>query len=201
MSNGSMRRPTWRSSLLVGLCSLVFGFAVVFGVITILVLANSGLHHQFHLTFEVLVRTDLQRLPGNLIPERLTARADLEDLPAWLFYLSFCRTLAVTAVGLFGIWQAWMLARDIEVQEPFTATNARRLRLIGLIVLVGVPLRSIIGALLTRAALAVQVPLEPGVKPFWDLSTGSFIVALGVFVLAEVFARAANLREDVEGTV
>jgi hypothetical protein len=152
--------------------------------------------------FDVGVPLRAFRLPGNLVPvDNLQATAELSDIPPLLFFLRFCATLADSIVGLYAIWQVWMLARSVEESEPFTTKNARRLRLLALIALIGLPIRDAVGTFLTRAVLAAQVPPQNGLVTRFHLSYGPLFAGLCLFVLSEVFARGVDLREDVEGTV
>jgi hypothetical protein len=79
------------------------------------------------------------------------------------------------------------------------AANVRRLRIIGFILAVGVPVTGYVTQLIDGALAAGSTVGELGQS--YTLSGNGPLAGLGVFVLAEVFAHGVRLREDVEGTV
>jgi hypothetical protein len=83
--------------------------------------------------------------------------------------------------------------------DPFVAANVRRLRIIGFILAVGVPVIGYVTQLIDGALAAGSTVGELGQS--YTLSGNGPLAGLGVFVLAEVFAHGVRLREDVEGTV
>ena len=88
---------------------------------------------------------------------------------------------------------------SVREGDPFTAANVRRLRNIGLLLLVGTP----VAALTTSAfeqALASSVSV-PGSGIAIGVPGGGLIAGLGVFVLAQVFEHGVRMREDIAGTV
>ena len=96
----------------------------------------------------------------------------------------------------------WLLRRilvSVREGDPFTAANVRRLRNIGLLLLIGTPIAALTGSAFEQAlASSVSAPgsgIEIGVPG------GGLIAGLGVFVLAQVFEHGVRLHEDVEGTV
>ena len=100
----------------------------------------------------------------------------------------------VTARLLLGI------VRSLRIGDPFTAVNARRLATLGVVLIVG-------GTLLpTVRGIALHGVLDPLVvegPSTWRLDLALWPALTGILVgfLAEVFARGARLREDVEGLV
>lgn len=87
---------------------------------------------------------------------------------------------------------------SVRTGDPFTSANTRRLRMIGLIVLIGGPLGDLITPLITQMVLdptGIDTPFQLSFSPTLPL------VGLGVLVLAEVFRHGVRLREDVEATI
>lgn len=90
------------------------------------------------------------------------------------------------------------VARSLRAGDPFTTANARRLTTLAIVVIVGGTFLPIFQAVAVEGVLD---PLLPGGPRSWtlDLRLWPLLCGLLVFFLAEVFARGARLREDVEG--
>lgn len=104
--------------------------------------------------------------------------------------------LAVTAA-----WLLLGIARGLRAGDPFTRANARRLSSLAVLVVVGGLLMTTTQAISTEALMAAALPGAEDRPSVYEVSLWPFPVAMFVFFLAEVFARGARLREDVEGLV
>lgn len=101
------------------------------------------------------------------------------------------------------VWLLRGIVRSVRGGEPFGDAAVRRLRAIGLLLVLGAPavaelnwtLRELLYDSLPDDRFG-DVPLR-GVH----LPGTALLAGLGVFVLAEVFAHGVRLREDLEGTV
>ena len=96
----------------------------------------------------------------------------------------------------------WLLRRilvSVREGDPFTTANVRRLRVIGLLLLIGSPIAALLNSAFEQAILSsISAPgsgIEIGVPG------GGLIAGLGVFVLAQVFEHGVRMREDIAGTV
>lgn len=120
--------------------------------------------------------------------------------------------LAMIAIGVgAGLMIRFMLAllaiiRSIQAGEAFTVANAARVRLMAWISLAGFPVGVAIGVALgfvvnrlgSRAPDAgIHIERFNGVGLGW----GQLMLTLLLFVLARLFAQAANMRDEIEGTV
>lgn len=92
------------------------------------------------------------------------------------------------------------VARSLRTADPFTSANAGRLRVLGIVLVVGGTFVPIVQGIAFEGVLD---PLLAGGPRSWtlDLSLLPSLSGILVFFLAEVFARGARLREDVEGLV
>jgi hypothetical protein len=109
---------------------------------------------------------------------------------------------AVPALGLAAIW--WLLflvVRSVRRGAGFTAPVARRIRIIGALLLVGMPVVQLCrwevakwlvdSSSAARIAVIGQFELE-----LWPLAAG-----LVILVVASAWSEAAKMREDLEGLV
>ncbi len=114
----------------------------------------------------------------------------------------------LVALGLVGRFMLHLLAiiRSIQAGEAFKMANAMRIRGMAWISLAGIPAGiAIAGALsATTIRLGEAVP-DAGIhiRTMDGLSPGfgQVLMTLLLFVLARLFAQAAAMRDEIEGTV
>ncbi|WP_169053570.1 DUF2975 domain-containing protein [Alteraurantiacibacter aquimixticola] len=131
-------------------------------------------------------------------PEHLEAHIAAAE-PGWLRFA--IAGLVLTATGL--VYMAYRFVQElrrivwtVHEGDPFVAQNADRLRNMGWLAIAmqgGGILLTIIASIVQKAAPAMEV--ESGI----DL--GGIVLGLVLFVLARVFRRGSEMREDLEGTV
>jgi hypothetical protein len=109
------------------------------------------------------------------------------------------RDIVPGIVFVAAIWLVRSLLRSVRDGDPFTETNVRRLRALGLVVLIGTPLAIFLSSIFTgELAQSAGLPTSgtqitmPGI---------ALIGGLALFVLAEVFAGGVQIRDDLDGTV
>lgn len=92
------------------------------------------------------------------------------------------------------------VVRSLRTGDPFTAANARRLTTLGILLIVSGTFVPVFQGIAFEAVLD---PLLPDGPRTWTLELQLWPVLAGILIgfLAEVFARGARLREDVEGLV
>ena len=111
--------------------------------------------------------------------------------------------LAVFALGIVVLGLIWTVMRkllaiiaSVEIGNPFVLANALRLKAIGWIMvalqLVGIPM-----AILAGHAADMFGESDTGL----DISLNGILAILLVFILAGIFERGAEMREELEGTV
>ena len=117
--------------------------------------------------------------------------------------LSIATAVGPTLLLAAALWLLRGLSGSVKEGAAFGAANVRRLRSLGLLLVVGAPVVALVNWSL-RVALANTLP--PGA--FGDAGFGGFsfpfvpvLAGLGAFILAEVFAYGVSLREDVEATI
>jgi Protein of unknown function (DUF2975) len=111
--------------------------------------------------------------------------------------------LSIFALGILVLGLVWTMMRkllaiidSVEDGNPFVIANAVRLRAIGWL-MVGV---QIIGLPLATAAGNVADLFGENDVGF-DLPLNGILAILLVFILAGIFERGAEMREELEGTV
>lgn len=112
---------------------------------------------------------------------------------------------AVRAIPLAGLTLIWWLlftvVRSVRRDEGFSDKVADRLRLVGLLVLIGVPLCIVakwrVAVWLVESSNAAEIAdAAPLYVPFWPLALG-----VVVLVIAGAWRQAAAMRDDLEGLV
>lgn len=156
---------------------------------------------------EVATHQMLDLDPGQIDP--LPAEALItQSVPVTLRIMDASTEQVLYALGrdivpwLLVVSVLWLLRRilvSVREGDPFTAANVRRLRHIGLLLLIGTPIAALTASAFEQA-LASSVS-TPGSGIAIGVPGGGLIAGLGVFVLAQVFEHGVRMREDIAGTV
>jgi hypothetical protein len=198
MWSPSPSRSTVFATNLVTLLLILSAVFVVYVLASGLVGAIRGGHevvaHQ-----EIAVGT-IDSLPENAVgPERLRVPLRIKDASPEQNLYAIGRDIVP---GLLVIAVLWLLRRilvSVRQGDPFTAANVRRLRIVGLLLLIGTPIAALTASAFEQA-LASSVS-APGSGIAIGVPGGGLIAGLGVFVLAQVFEHGVRMREDIAGTV
>lgn len=141
----------------------------------------------------------LRGLPSAVTrPTAVNVTVRLRHASAHQRRIAAARDFSVIPIVLAFLWFGRAILLSVRDGDPFTEANVRRLRTIGFLCLIGVPLTTFFGSFF-NSALADSTPLGLG-SPV-NFSTAGPFASIGVFALAEVFAQGVRLRQDVEGTV
>ena len=122
--------------------------------------------------------------------------------PTWAQHAAWVAVRAVPFVGMAAIW--WLLfgiVRAVSQGVGFTGRVSRRISMIGLLVLVGLPAvelaRWAVASWLVESSTAAEIADAQGLYlPFWP-----FAVGVAVLVMASAWRGAAAMREDLDGLV
>lgn len=109
---------------------------------------------------------------------------------------------ALPPLGLAAIW--WLIfgiVRGVGRGIGFTQPVARRIRAIGVLVLVGMPLVQICRWAVARWLVDTSNASKIADVPDFDLDLWPLAVGLVIVVTAAAWAEAARMREDLEGLV
>jgi len=125
----------------------------------------------------------------------------LSDLSAGQYLLALApQLLAVLALGA-GALLLLGVARALRHGDPFTPGSARRLTLLGLLVLVAGLVGPVVGEVLRLALVESARDAVRGWTFSVELTAWPVLTGILVLFVAEVFRRGAALRADVEGLV
>ena len=104
--------------------------------------------------------------------------------------------VALAALSFLFLRHLRRIVDTVRQGDPFIPENAARLRTMAWL--------SIVLQLVALAAGALTLWLEEATKEFqanFDVSIGGILLPLVLFILARVFRRGAEMREELEGTV
>jgi hypothetical protein len=118
----------------------------------------------------------------------------------WLIALAMLTGIALLALGLRFFQELRGIIDSVDEGEPFRAENANRLSRMGWIsVIAHVGVLPIAGLSLWLAPYADKVGQDVDVGAGVDIS--GVLLTLILFILARVFRRGTEMREELEGTV
>ncbi|MGE5551284.1 MAG: DUF2975 domain-containing protein [Bacteroidota bacterium] len=128
------------------------------------------------------------------------SRVDFQSIEAILFgFLGFILLALVVFQAV--IYQMRRIFATLKRGTPFTMENARRIRIIGLVIIGG----SLLQSLATSGVgyLMMQNIIIEGVELHAKLGAGasSILIGLVILILAEIFRYGASLQEDQDLTV
>ena len=145
-------------------------------------------------------------LPDDLVPSPefvtgpLTGTVVVQDPSAAQYGWDLAPSVVLLLLAVVVARLLLGVARGLRTGDPFTMRNARRLSTLGFVLIVA---GALVPVLQGVAFQEVLDPLLPGGPRSWTRDVQLWPVMTGMLVsfLAEVFARGARLREDVEGLV
>ncbi len=193
--------PTRATNFLTGLSTLLLIVTIAFGAF-VLVGAIAGFGPSGD---EVAVHTkvDADRVtglpPNTVSPNDINVTVRVRDASTEQLRWAALRDLTPGTLMVIALWLLRGLLKSVREGDPFTEQNVRRLRGLGLVVLIGAPL-----AVFASSLFANELSTSAGFDSTGTqltMPSGALLGGLVAFVLAEVFAAGVRLRDDVEGTV
>jgi hypothetical protein len=145
----------------------------------------------------------LVRLPRHVSATGdLPVTVDVRHVSFGLVLVTAIRYLVFAISGLVAVWMLRGLIGTARAGDPFVAENVRRLRVIGLVLLLYPPLSSLSHMVLESVYIQRDAALARVLEPrAFELNVLTLLAGLSVLVLAQVFARGVELRTDLEGTI
>jgi hypothetical protein len=125
----------------------------------------------------------------------LTPSPEADRLIWGLRVIAFIGLCAIPLHYLF-LKRLLAIVETVRAGDPFVAANATRLRAIAWTLLILQCLSILIGGI----ASAVSTPAHP-LHLDAGFSVNAWLAVLLTFLLAQIFAEGAQMREDLEGTV
>ena len=193
--------PTRSTRFLAGLAtvllvaSIAFGLFLVVGAVT--GFGPSGDDVAVHTRVEADRVVDLP--DATVSPDEVDVVVRVREATTEQLRWAAARDLAPVVLVIATLWLLRGLLRSVRDGDPFTETNVKRLRTLGVVVLVGVPLANLISSL-CATELANSAGFDgPGTS--LTLPANAVLGGLAAFVLAEVFSHGVRLRLEQEGTI
>ena len=193
--------PTRATSFLIGLSTLLLVVTIAFGAFLV-VGAIAGFGPNGH---DVAVHTQVEAdrvtgLPRNTVsPDDIHVTVRLRDARTEQLRWAALRDLTPGILMVIALLLLRGLLKSVREGDPFTGQNVRRLRALGLVVLIGAPL-AIFASSLFSSELARSAGFDSAGTQL-TMPGGALLGGLAAFVLAAVFAAGVRLRDDVDGTV
>ena len=115
-----------------------------------------------------------------------------------LLWVSWRASIPLLAAG--ALWLVLLIVRSVRHADPFTETNARRLRWLAVLVAVGGTLISVLGTVLRRWLLD-NSGAGNIVARDWLVSWIPLLIGLLIAVLAQVWSHGVEMRNELEDVV
>jgi hypothetical protein len=115
-----------------------------------------------------------------------------------LLWVSWRAASPLLAAG--ALWLVLLIVRSARDADPFTETNARRLRLLAVLLAVGGTIVSVLGAVLRRWLLD-NSGASNIVARDWTVTWIPLLVGLVIAVLAQVWSHGVEMRNELEDVV
>jgi len=147
---------------------------------------------------------DLTSSPSGLIrdPSLVSAGGELRfHTDSWRMNLMGLVQVFGLLIVLYGFVLLRNLLREVERGTPFTPTNGKRIRLLGVLFLVVGVLAPLIDFAMGHVALSNAVTSSPDLSPRLDFPSDAIFAGLLLLVLSQVWVRGTELEEDRALTV
>lgn len=125
-----------------------------------------------------------------------TLISDKEFLGAWAVTSFALKYLC----GIFGIWMLKNVVNSFQSDTPFTSKNVNRIRLIAVAVLVQSYIKQISNYLLAKN-IDITAGTDIIFQPRFTIITEGAVLALCIFILADVFRLGCALQHEHDTTV
>ena len=196
-----IRTATRSTQLLTGLATLLLVGSIAFGAFLVVgaVFGFGPSGHDLGIHTEVAAARVVDLPTGAIAPEHVDVIVRVRHATTEQIRWIAARDLAPGVIVVAAIWLLRALLASVRDGDPFTERNVTRLRALGFVILIGVPLATFVSSL-CAGELATSAGLK-GPGTVLSLPGNAFLGGLALFVLAEVFAAGVRLRDDLEGTV
>jgi DUF2975 family protein len=198
--------PSYAATVAHRLTALLLVLSIVFGVFMTVDALRGGARD---VVVDASAPLDDKRLPKGVWPtsEQRTG-FQVQRPSARQRRLAYAADMLPLLLWIAVLWQLRGIARSVRDGDPFGHRNVARLRIIGVLLIVG-GLAVDYGGKALQDAIAdpylrpASAPVStPGLRPaHHDLPDTALMGGLIAFVLAQVFAHGVQLREDVEATI
>jgi hypothetical protein len=197
----AQQQPSKVSTIASGIVTVLLVLTAAFGLFLVVAacfgVTPGGHEVTLHQSFGVDRLSSIP--PDALASDKVDVTLRIRDASRRQALLAMGRDLGPGLLVLAVLWFVRGVLRSVRDGDPFTAANVGRLRGIGFLLVIGVPVVALVSSELA-ATLSDTSPFH-GSSGGLHLTGNGLVAGLGIFLLAEVFARGVGLREDIEGTV
>ncbi len=136
-------------------------------------------------------------------PVRLDVELPAEHWQSRRGLIALAGIVTIAALGLFLYFLHLLRQIVISVEEgnPFVYENAKRLRKLGILILMGAVAKTVSELSMSGYADAILIPQGFNLNGHISVDFTSIIAGLSVIVLSEVFRVGAAIREDQDLTI
>lgn len=200
----SRQRPSRATVFAASLVTLLFCLGVGFSLYLVgssALAAIRGDRHDVTVHQEFEVEAPADSLPPDTFggKVRVPLTFVVQDASPKQIWYSVGRDIAPAVLIIGILWLLQGLLYSVREGDPFNGSNVRRLRTIGLLLVVGSPIAELVRSGFEQALASSTTGSGSGLS--FSIPGDGLLAGLGVFVLAQVFAHGVRLREDAEGTV
>jgi len=201
------KSPSYAAVVAHRLTTVMLVFAVVVGAYQI---GDALTGAPREVSFHAEAPLDFDQLPKGTSPTGDSRiGVEIEQPTAREQRLALAADIAPLLLLVAVLWVLRGVARSVRDGDPFGRENVRRLRAIGVLLIIGVLAVQAADSVFQNALADpyVSIPTSStdsldGLRPAGnDFPAIPLLCGLGAFVLAQVFAHGAALREDVEATI
>lgn len=128
------------------------------------------------------------------------AAVDAPPTAYWSILLVLVLLAAIFGLGFRFFRDLFTIIRSVEEGDPFRTENAALLQRMGWVTLSAQLIALVIGAIAAALAPYAEAAGE-NVHVDIDMGGGGILLILTLFILARVFRKGSEMREDLEGTV
>lgn len=185
-------------------------FAIAFGVLAVISIGvgiardGDSLLYGNSLQMPVELPPDMFHLPARLdLNGWPKANASIHDPTTKQMLLRSGQDIAPLALFIVCLWLLRGFLRAVVAGEPFGTANVRRLRTIGTLLVAGAPFVALFNYSLRQALFdnaGAGFHANIAIRGF-EFPGMALLGGIAAYILAEVFAYGAQLRQDVEGTI
>ncbi len=196
------------------LVTSVFGVLAIFLLLLAALSGNTGPHDEFinlgipYSLEQTGIKQEIQPLDATLgemaLGMEISRELTLNLTKWWFLILIIIFTTLNFAVFLYILLQLRHILASLTEGNPFTLKNAKRIRIIGIVIIGGELLISLVMigfAMIINASVDIRGFQLIWMKLIFEISLPTIFLGIVVLIIAEIFRLGVRMREDQELTI